>query len=53
MRRLVCSAVQSDKPHASGGMALSRYAASAVLALFILICIALLPQRPERVSAQA
>jgi uncharacterized membrane-anchored protein len=41
-----------DKPHASGGMALSRYLASAVLALFILTCVALIPQRPERVSAR-
>ncbi|MGZ5119558.1 MAG: hypothetical protein ACXWCK_26025 [Burkholderiales bacterium] len=40
-----------DTPQASGGLALSRYAASAVLAAFIVACIALLPQRPERVSA--
>lgn len=32
----------------NGGMALSRYAASAVLAVFIVGCIALLPQRAAR-----
>lgn len=37
-----------DKPHASGGLALSRYVASAVLAIFIVACIALTPQRAER-----
>jgi uncharacterized membrane-anchored protein len=36
-----------DKPHASGGMALSRYAASAVLAGAIVILIVALPQRAE------
>jgi uncharacterized membrane-anchored protein len=35
-----------DKPHDEGGFALSRYAASAVLIVFIVACIALLPQRP-------
>jgi uncharacterized membrane-anchored protein len=35
-----------DKPHDEGGFALSRYTASAVLAAFIIACIALLPQRP-------
>jgi uncharacterized membrane-anchored protein len=41
-----------DKPHDEGGFALSRYAASAVLAVFIVACIALLPQRPiARASA--
>lgn len=39
-----------DKPHANGGLALSRYVASGVLAVFIVACIALLPQRAERVS---
>ncbi len=34
-----------DKPHAEGGMALSRPLASGVLALFILICLLVLPQR--------
>lgn len=37
-----------DKPLSNGGMALSRYAASAVLAVFIVGCIALLPQRAGR-----
>jgi uncharacterized membrane-anchored protein len=32
-----------DKPHATGGLALSRYTASAVLAAFILIAVAVLP----------
>jgi uncharacterized membrane-anchored protein len=34
-----------DKPLAHGGLALSRYSASAVLAVFMLACILLLPQR--------
>ena len=37
-----------DKPIASGGLALSRYAASAALLAFILLCIALFRQRPAR-----
>ncbi|MBI3343783.1 MAG: hypothetical protein HY028_02765 [Gammaproteobacteria bacterium] len=37
-----------DKPIASGGLALSRYTASAVLLAFILLCIALFRQRPAR-----
>jgi uncharacterized membrane-anchored protein len=37
-----------DKPISSGGLALSRYAASAVLAIIIIACIFFLPQRPER-----
>ncbi len=37
-----------DKPHASGGLALSRYVASAVLAVFIIGCIVLIPQRAEK-----
>ena len=40
-----------DKPLASGGLALSRYAAAAVLAGFILGCIVLLPQRAEEQRA--
>ncbi|HKW94614.1 MAG TPA: hypothetical protein VJX92_22205 [Methylomirabilota bacterium] len=36
-----------DKPHASGGLALSRYVASAVIAVFIIGCISFLPQRAE------
>jgi uncharacterized membrane-anchored protein len=40
-----------DKPHANGGRELSRlsrYWASAVLAVFIFACITLLPQRAEK-----
>ena len=33
-----------DKPFDDGGLALSRYAASAVLLFFIVICITLFPQ---------
>lgn len=40
-----------DKPHDHGGLALSRYIASAVLAVVIVGCIALLPQRAEKRSA--
>jgi uncharacterized membrane-anchored protein len=45
-----------DKPVANGGLALSRPLASAVIAVFILICLAVLPQRPgghPRVSGAA
>lgn len=34
-----------DKPVHDGGLALSRPLASAVLAIFILICVLVLPQR--------
>ena len=37
-----------DKPLANGGLALSRYTATIVLALLIVGCIALLPQRAGR-----
>ena len=37
-----------DKPVAEGGLALSRYTASAVLVIFILACILVFPQRPAR-----
>ncbi len=37
-----------DKPHSHGGLALSRYVASAVLAVVIVASITLLPQRAER-----
>jgi uncharacterized membrane-anchored protein len=37
-----------DKPHADGGLALSRYLASAVIATFILACLLFLPQRAEQ-----
>ncbi|MDB5926556.1 MAG: hypothetical protein JWN13_5492 [Betaproteobacteria bacterium] len=40
-----------DKPQTSGGLALSRYVASAVLAFVIVACVAFVPQRPARVSA--
>ena len=35
-----------DKPVAEGGLALSRYTASAVLVVFIVVCIFVFPQRP-------
>jgi uncharacterized membrane-anchored protein len=37
-----------DKPHADGGMALSRYAASGVIAVILIACVFIFPQRPER-----
>ncbi|HUN47503.1 MAG TPA: hypothetical protein VMU85_13325 [Stellaceae bacterium] len=37
-----------DKPVGEGGLALSRPLASAVIAVFILLCLALLPQRAGR-----
>jgi uncharacterized membrane-anchored protein len=37
-----------DKPIDHGGLALSRPLASAAIAIFIVICISLLPQRPGR-----
>jgi uncharacterized membrane-anchored protein len=40
-----------DKPLANGGLALSRYVASAALAIVIVGCIAFLPQRAEKVPA--
>ena len=40
-----------DKPHAHGGLALSRYAASAVIAALIIACIMFMPQRAERQRA--
>lgn len=42
-----------DKPRADGGLELSRYLATAVLAAFIVVCIAVLPQRAERRPAPA
>jgi uncharacterized membrane-anchored protein len=42
-----------DKPHASGGLALSRYVASLVLGGFIVLCVAVLPQRPEPIADPA
>lgn len=40
-----------DKPHAQGGMELSRYLASAVIAAVIIIAILVIPQRAERLRA--
>ena len=37
-----------DKPVNDGGLALSRPLASAAIAVFIVLCLALLPQRPAR-----
>src|ERR1700712_1059641 len=42
-----------DKPRADGGLALSRYVATAALAAFILIVVTLLPKRAERVRITA
>jgi len=39
-----------DKPVSAGGMALSRYSASAVLLAFIVVCVVLLPQRAARTA---
>lgn len=39
-----------DKPVVNGGLAMSRYAASACLALFIIACIVLVRQRAERIE---
>ena len=39
-----------DKPVSEGGLALSRYSASAVLLLFIVACIMVFPQRATRTS---
>jgi uncharacterized membrane-anchored protein len=41
-----------DKPLAKGGLALSRYSASACLALFIIACIVFVRQRPERIEVK-
>ena len=35
-----------DKPISAGGLALSRYSASAALSVFIIVCILVVPQRP-------
>lgn len=42
-----------DKPRANGGLELSRYTASAVLAALIIIGLLVFPQRAERVPAVA
>ncbi|CAN5134901.1 membrane protein [soil metagenome] len=41
-----------DKPHESGGLALSRFTASAVLAAFIILCIIFLPQKAEQAEPE-
>ena len=41
-----------DKPIAHGGLALSRFSASAVLVVVIVACIVILPQRPETSERQ-
>jgi uncharacterized membrane-anchored protein len=41
-----------DKPLANGGLALSRYSATAWLAAFIIGCILLRPQKAERLEAE-
>jgi len=37
-----------DKPHAQGGLALSRYMGSGVLLVFIIACVLIFPHRPAR-----
>lgn len=37
-----------DKPYDHGGLALSRYSASIVLLIFIVMCILIFPQRPAK-----
>lgn len=39
-----------DKPMDEGGLGLSRYGASAVLLVFIALCVMLFPQRPARAT---
>ena len=39
-----------DKPLNHGGLALSRYSASAALAMFIIACIIFLPQKAEKLA---
>lgn len=40
-----------DKPLANGGLELSRYSASAALAVFIVSCILFLPQKAEKIPS--
>jgi uncharacterized membrane-anchored protein len=40
-----------DKPPAQGGLGMSRPLASAVLGLFVLACVLILPQRPAKAAA--
>jgi len=37
-----------DKPHSQGGLAISRPLVSAAIAVFIVVCLIVLPQRPGR-----
>lgn len=37
-----------DKPHDKGGLALSRYSASAALLVLIVVCIFIFPHRPAK-----
>ncbi len=39
-----------DKPHASGGMELSRYTASLVIAVVMIGCVLLIPQKAEQME---
>jgi uncharacterized membrane-anchored protein len=41
------------KPHSHGGLHLSRISSSLAIALLIVLCIAVLPQRPARTAAAA
>jgi uncharacterized membrane-anchored protein len=41
-----------DKPVANGGLAMSRYTATAWLAAFIVGCIVMVPQKAEKLSAE-
>lgn len=40
-----------DKPHAQGGMELSRYTASVVIVILVLVCVMLFPQRAEKTES--
>lgn len=40
-----------DKPQSHGGLAMSRYTASAVIATFIMLCLLFVPQRAERLRS--
>lgn len=42
-----------DKPHAKGGLEFGRFTASAVLIGAMVLCVLLIPQRPERQTAEA
>jgi uncharacterized membrane-anchored protein len=42
-----------DKPVAEGGFAVSRFTASAILAVVIIACVLIIPQRPGRHPGEA